>query len=306
MGIEAKLVEVIDNNCIDRELHKFKPSYVFIEALWVVPEKFHVLISLHPHIKWHVRLHSNVPFIANEGIAMEWLVKYKELQKRYPQFHISPNSIDMCNALKKTLNIDTIYSPNIYQPYEYVEEKSRSTPIDKHPKILDIGCFGAIRPMKNQLIQAMAAIAFANEYHKVLRFHINATRIEQKGENAYKNIVSLFKGTKHKLVEHDWLNHDLFVKLVEKMDLGMQVSFTETFNIVAADFVYNGVPLVGSPEITWMNSVFQANPTNLDDIVKHLWVALVGRKLNVHRINKWGLDKYNNESKEVWKEYLNV
>jgi hypothetical protein len=51
MGVEAKLVEVLDNNSIDREVSQYKPTHVFIEALWVVPEKFDVLIPLHPHVK---------------------------------------------------------------------------------------------------------------------------------------------------------------------------------------------------------------------------------------------------------------
>ena len=47
-GIEAKVVTVVDNNSIDREIHQYKPTHVFIEALWVVPSKFKELIPLHP------------------------------------------------------------------------------------------------------------------------------------------------------------------------------------------------------------------------------------------------------------------
>ena len=39
-GIESNLVEVQDNNCIDREVSKYRPTHVIIEALWVVPSKF--------------------------------------------------------------------------------------------------------------------------------------------------------------------------------------------------------------------------------------------------------------------------
>src|SRR6516165_3286534 len=53
--IEAKMVDVIDNNCIDREVTKFKPTHVIIEAFWVVPEKFDILRPLHPKVKWIVR-----------------------------------------------------------------------------------------------------------------------------------------------------------------------------------------------------------------------------------------------------------
>ena len=42
-GIDAEIIEVIDNNCIDKEVTRYKPDVVVIEALWVVPEKFDIL-----------------------------------------------------------------------------------------------------------------------------------------------------------------------------------------------------------------------------------------------------------------------
>ena len=73
LGIRAKVISVVDNNCIDKEVHQYKPTHVFIEALWVVPDKFKVLIPLHPSVKWYVRTHSNTLFLSNEGVAMQWI-----------------------------------------------------------------------------------------------------------------------------------------------------------------------------------------------------------------------------------------
>ena len=306
MGVEAKVVEVIDNNFIDREVHKYKPTHVFIEALWVVPEKFDVLIPLHPNIQWHVRLHSNTPFIANEGMAIPWIKKYLELQEKYPQFHLAPNADKMVNDIHQTFGAYTVYTPNIYQPHANPEIGEHHIPVDKDPNVLEIGCFGAIRPMKNQLIQAMAAIAFADELNKTLHFHINHSRQEQNGDNAFKNMVALFEGSKHKIVMHDWLDHHEFIHLVRKMDLGLQVSFSETFNIVAADFVHAKVPIVGSDEITWLNMMFKSKQTSLDNIVSHLWIAYLGKKIRLHLLNNIGLEEWNDHARKVWKAYLNV
>jgi hypothetical protein len=306
MGVDAKTIEVVDNNGIDREVHQYKPSHVFIEALWVVPDKFDVLIPLHPTVQWHVRLHSNTPFIANEGVAMAWIKKYLKLQAKYPQFHLAPNALKMIDDIKQTFRADTVYTPNIYQPHYSPNVGEHDTPVDKLPGVLSIGCFGAVRPMKNQLIQAMAAIAFADEIGKELHFHINHSRLEQNGDNPYKNMVALFEGTKHKLVEHEWLDHDKFLTLIRRMDLGLQVSFSETFNIVAADFVHVKVPLVGSDEITWLNSIYKADQTSLDNIVSHLWMAYLGRNVGLHVLNNVGLDKWNNDARKVWKKLLGL
>src|SRR5689334_13150548 len=100
-------------------------------------------------------------------------------------------------------------------------------------EIINIASFGSLRPFKNQLIQAVAAIVFAEQKDKILYFHINSTRMEQGGESVIKNIKALFEGTDHKLVEHGWLEQHHFLELVSRMDLGMQISFTESFNLVA-------------------------------------------------------------------------
>lgn len=303
MGVESKTVEVIDNNQIDKEVHHYRPTHVFIEALWVVPEKFNVLIHLHPHIHWYVRLHSNIPFLANEGMAMDWIAKYFRLQEQHPQFHIAPNSHFMVKDLERTFHREVVYAPNIYQPHKR-HIPPHFIPVDKDPRILEIGCFGAIRPLKNQLIQAMAAIAFADELGKILHFHINFTRIETHGDNVYRNLVALFNGTRHKLVTHEWILHHDFIQLVKSMDMGLQVSFSETFNIVAADFVHLRVPIVGSHEIVWLNSLYKANPTNSDDIISHMWLAWIGRRWGLQGVNNIGLNRWNNTARTVWSNLL--
>ena len=95
------------------------------------------------------------------------------------------------------------------------------------------------------------------------------------------NSVSLFKNNpKHELVEYDWLTHDDFIDVVQSMDLGMQVSFTETFNIVTADFVNNNIPVVVSKEIPWVNPLFFANLIYLND-------ELAGFSLWYYRFSTW-------------------
>jgi len=151
----------------------------------------------------------------------------------------------------------------------------------------------------------MAAIDFSNRLGKKLKFHINGSRHEQSGDRVYKNIVNLFEANPdHELVEHEWLPHKDFIQLVKFMDMGLQVSFSETFNIVAADFAWNNIPIVGSKEISWMSSLYKANPTNLNEIVNYLWLAYSGKFINLHRLNKIGLIAYNKVSLSAWKSLL--
>ncbi len=299
-GIEGKVITCVDANSIDREVHQYKPTHVIISAIWVSPIKLKELIKLHPRVQWQIRIHSKIPFIANEGTAFEWLLKYAKIDIWKDNLNISGNSLEFCEALSKSLNIDTIYLPNIYMP-------------DYKPNIvkkindgwIDIGCFGAIRPLKNQLIQAMAAIAFGNEINALVRFHINVDRLEQSGEQVLKNIRAIFKYSIHELVEHQWLSHEDFLKLVSTMDMGMQVSISETFNIVCADFIYMGIPIVVSKEIEWMDTSCAVDPLDIKQIIDMLhhvynWNIRLQKNWNI-----WKLGRYNVKSGNIWLDYLN-
>jgi hypothetical protein len=169
---------------------------------------------------------------------------------------------------------------------------------------IDIGCFGAVRPLKNQLIQAMAAMGYANYEGKLLRFHMNVGRVE-RGDEEMKTIRALFKGTEHELVEHPWLAHDKFLELVRKMDVGLQVSLSESYNIVAADFVTCGVPIVGSPDIEWLNRMYTANPNSSADIRTAIKRVLFLDEIGSNWFNLHNLKEMNHASEKTWLEYLN-
>lgn len=165
-----------------------------------------------------------------------------------------------------------------------------------------IGCFGAIRPFKNHLTQAFAAIKSVRQMNGYLKFYVNAGRCEQKGEPVLKNLRSLFAATPNaELVELPWLSHHEFRELLKIMDLSMSVSFTETFNIVTADAVLENVPVVVSPEVSWLPVGVQAPPTDVDAIVQRIGRILGG---DTERKNRGCLDKYNDHASKVWTCYL--
>ena len=294
MGVEAKMVEVTDNNSIDAEVTRFKPTHVIIEAFWVVPEKFDVLMPLHPDVTWIVRNHSDIPFLANEGIAFEWMFEYLERGVR-----IASNKPATVRDLSRLLRTHVQYLPNYY-PVTHTRE-----PHFKLGDHLNIGCFGAVRPLKNQLMQALAAIEFADEHNKRLRFHMNVGRIEMNGDPIIKNIRALFANLPrhHELIEHPWLDHDKFIALAKKMDLGMQVTFSETYNIVSADLVNLEIPIVVSPEVHWANQDSWADPSSIEDMVLTLNEVCEHHK-TIIKENKKGLMHENADTICAWWEFI--
>lgn len=302
--IEAKFAVVVDNNSIDKEVTIFKPDIVVVEAIWVVPEKFDVLKKLHPNVKWIVRNHSKTEFLANEGIAFEWIPRY-----------ISKGIIIGCNSIETTKDLRRFseqctankkmieYLPNYY-PIKVPQNLHRIIFGDT----INIGCFGAIRPLKNQLNQALASIIFAEEEKVKVNFHINTSRVEQRGEPILKNIRNLFlNSSRAVLVEHEWLEHEDFLDLVSEMDILLQVSFSETFDIVAADGISMGVPVIVSPHIDWLNVyayVTDIEAQAIKDCISDLYNSFrFVNLLRVYRQQKCLLN-YSKEAEQVWKHFI--
>ena len=312
-GVDAEIEVAIDNNCIDRLVNLHKPTHVIVEALWVVPTKFAVLTKLHPTVKWIVRLHSELPFLAGEGIAFDWIAEYI----KFNQISIGVNAPRMleetriylataCGLTEKVADSRIVYMPNYY-PQNYktkqFEEPNKYRP---HKYWIDVACFGAIRPLKNHMVQALAAVKYANHHGKQLRFHVNAGRIEMNGNPVLNNLKATFEQMSdygYQLISHKWTPRDEFLEICSTMDVGLQANFSETFNIVSADLISQGVPIVGSREIPWSNWIFNARATESDEIFHAMSRACLFPKANVW-LNQHNLTKYTNKTEKIWLKYF--
>jgi hypothetical protein len=295
--VDARICEVLDNNFIDRHVTEMRPDIVVIEALWVVPEKFDVLKKLHPRVKWFVHLHSHIPFLAIEGIAMNWIQEYAKRGVK-----MIANSKESYEALQPIVDREHLsFLPNVYIREQHSVKRNLV-----HEREINVGCFGAIRPLKNTLIQALAALQFAKEKGLFLRFHINGTRTETGGDPVLKNLRQLFQGLPPDtglLEEHHWMEPDHFLfQLRKKLDIGLQVSLTETFNVVGADYVSAGLPTVFSKEVAWAGRFSKAADNSVPDIVSKMH-----RAMNTRCLVGWNqrfLLNFSAKAQDMWFEFV--
>lgn len=70
------------------------------------------------------------------------------------------------------------------------------------------------------------------------------------------------------------------------------------------DFVSQGIPIVGSEEIDWLCSWYQATPTDYLNISEKLEFAYRYRMWNFQYFNKLGLSSHNKKSEKAWLEFL--
>jgi hypothetical protein len=105
-----------------------------------------------------------------------------------------------------------------------------------------------------------------------------------------------------RVVENGWQTWPQFRRTVRHMHLLLQPSYTETFNVVTADGVAEGVPSVVSEAIEWAPDYWKAK---VDD-VHH--IAIIGQKLlRDKRAPKRGLKalkSYNQRAMQAWDQFL--
>lgn len=321
LGISNKIVQVVDNNSIDREVTAYRPTHVIIEAFWVVPDKFDILRKLHPNVRWIVRNHSKSDFLSHEGGMVGWAIDY--VAKGITLACNSPEATADFKRLAVSVGADpkyVVYLPNYYRA-ERPALSERCVAVwrwlrkigisggEQEPKeegVFKVGCFGAIRPLKNHLHQAMAAIEVADELGLKLKFHVNGNRVEGKAESILGSLRAIFKRyPNHELVELGWMGHEEFTVFSATMDVLLQVSNSETFNIVAADAVAGGVPVVVSDEIPWLGGEYHANPNDVADIARkllHVWENSGNGELQADQL--WQLIHYGHRSAELWGKFF--
>lgn len=301
-GREAEVAIIHDANAIDGAVLGYNASHIFIEGLWVPPAKFQELMALPRHAGriWHVRIHSEIPFLASEGIAMGWIAEYLALG-----VHVVPNAPRAHNQINwQAQNLvapaigDVLYLPNCY-PYADFEP---IVPYVESPTI-HIACFGAFRPMKNHLNQAFLALQIAEKLGKTLVFHVNS-RVDAGGGGPSKNVLELFASVGATIVEHGWEDRETFLASMASIDLLLQVSMSETFNIVAADAVLVGKPILVSNEIPWVYPL-TGDPQSVEDCLKRLDFIWGNKSFFITR-NRVRLTRYAQESTRRWLDYIPV
>lgn len=254
-----------------------KPTHVIIETLWLTSTEMQTLVTEFPSVTWIVRDHSESCFRTLETDATQRIYDYLKLG-----VEVMSNSVrSMTDIMTIATNIGVSedlasYGPNVYP----IPERDTMVPRTRTDGVVNIGCFGAVRPMKNHITQAIAAIQFAQNNSLALKFHINSYNIAGYIDPVLNNLRALFSNapSQFELVEHEWMDRSTFLSLLETMDICSQTSFTETFNIVTADAMARAVPIVASDCIAWLGETAKHNPVSSVDIAcafEKIWNAEV-------------------------------
>jgi glycosyltransferase involved in cell wall biosynthesis len=277
---------------------RIKPTHIIIGAPWLPTLDLQALVFSHPDIHFIVVCHSNVGFLQADPTAIKQFRQCLDLEQGALNFTAAGNSARFANWIEEAYERPCRFLPNLY----FLETKE---PVYRRPwqgTKIRIGAFGAVRPLKNHLTAAAAALEIANDRHVELEFHINVGRIEG-GSTVVRSIEAMLEGHPGvTLVKDPWHHWPIFRKWVRHMDLLMQPSYTESFNMVTADGAAECVPSVVSDAIDWAPNDWKANTDDADDVAKtgsyllsHMHAGAEGFR---------ALTDYNDRGLLAWTKFL--
>jgi hypothetical protein len=276
-----------------------KPSHVVLGAPWIKALDLQAfLVFRYPQIQFAVTCHSNVGFLSADPQAITNFRDDLNLEQGALNFYAAGNSRRFCHFIENSYGRPCTYLPNLYFLGDVRPQSRRGW----SGGTLRIGSFGAVRPLKNHISAAAAALELADKLHTDVEFHLSVGRVEG-GYTVVRAIDAMLNGSPSvKLIKDDWYQWPNFRRIVTAMHLLLQPSFTETFNMVTADGASESIPSVVSDAIEWAPDHWKAD---CDD---PLSIARIGRQLiydqQAGADGFRALEKHDEQGLKAWKEWI--
>lgn len=279
-----------------------KVSHVVISAPWVESRAYRHLCERYPHVVFTVLVHSNVGFLQADPRGVKLIREAAEMQRYFPNFKLAGNCIEFCNWIRQSYSQSCWLLPNLYNLGDNPSVPVK--PLWQKGEVLRIGSFGAVRPLKNTMTAAGAALQLSTEFNTPVEFWISANRVEGGADCVINAIHEMLHNTNVTIVPSPWQPWTEFRETMKKMHLHMQPSYTESFNITVADAISVGVPSVVSPAIAWTPKYWQADPDDVGDIVRVGKKLLTDSSVIIDGFN--ALKRYIEFGVDDWQRFLGV
>jgi hypothetical protein len=277
-------------------------THVVVNAAWVPASDLAQLCMAYGEKQFFVNSHSNIGFLQADRNGVKLFREYMELEQGLFNFHFAGNSVRFCEWINHGLRSACTYLPNIYY-IDDITDQVRASHYNGGP--LHIGCFGAIRSLKNMMTAAAAALELQAKLRVPLEYWMSGGRQEGEGSTVLAAVRAMLEGlpgVNFHLV--NWASWPQFRRILGSMNLLLQPSYTESFNMVTADGVAMQVPSVVSEAIDWAPNSWKADVDDALDIARvgrHLLHDCFAAAEGLHALNK-----HNREGVVAWKRILFV
>jgi hypothetical protein len=300
------LADVIPaNSAADIELYLVAyptVTHVVISAPWIPITDMTNLIRRYPRITFAVNYHSNVAFLQADVRGVELLRDYIDLDLGSVNFYVAGNSPRFVEWLKVSYGVPCVYLGNMYFVTTSSGGGSRFGATRDVNGALRIGSFGAPRVQKNMLSAAGAAVEISQETHRDVEFWMNVGREDSGVIRSIRALIEGLPGITLQLVP--WTSWPQIRRIIRRMDVLMNVSYTETYNVVTADGIAEGIPSVTSDAIYWVPDTWKAHADNVPEIAR-IGRYLIGDPRAGHD-GLLALERNNERSLTGWSRFVNA
>jgi len=231
---------------------EIRPTHVILAAPWINTDDLAAMAAEFPEVVFAVVSHSSVGFLAADPHAIRLLRQTADLQLASHNVFVAGNSQKFTDWATEAWGVNAAWLPNLYCTSETFTHHNRWW----QGGLLRLGLFGANRPLKNFLSGAAAAVELAARLHVPTELYVSTGRNEGGNFRALEEMTEDISNLR--VIHSPWLPWSRFRRLLRAIDLVFQVSYTETFNVVTADAVSEGVPVVASDAIDGVPRWWQA------------------------------------------------
>jgi hypothetical protein len=265
---------------------------------WITPNQFHDLCSLYGQIEFVMLSHSGTSYLSIDFHGIQNIKGDIENTLSHHNMIVAANNPRSVKAFDGMFGNHTVYLPNLY-------DTTRFMPFT-HPKpighTLRVFNPGASRPWKNQLTAAQGAIILARRLGVNLEYYVNSKRPDG-GERMIESRGELFRDLPGATItDVPWMPWPKFRSFCSTMNLLIEPSFDETFNVCVADAYAAGIPAVTSPSIEWAPRESWCEPCDPSSIA-HVGMNLLHNPHAVHD-GREALCEYASRGVHLWKRFL--
>ena len=250
---------------LSQHRHDPRPvTHVVVSApSWVQPPQFQQLCLLYPEVEFVELNHSGTAYLSIDKFGIRNVRENLSLQMSLHNMRVAWNNPRGAQWCAQAFGQAALLLPNLYDCSTFVNPLARR----KNRDPLRIGSFGAGRPWKNQLTAAESAVQLARRLGVNLELWVNTKRPDG-GERMIEARNELFAGLPGcKIVEVPWALWPRFREVVRTMDILFSPSFDETFCVVCADGIAEGVPSVVTSALEWTPRSWWCDPCDPSSLV---------------------------------------
>jgi hypothetical protein len=286
-------IDLVDSINKYNEEHEHPLTHVVISAPWMSVYDMEQLLCHFKSIQFAVLSHSNVGFLQADYDGVKLLCEYRKLARKHHNFQVGGNSRKFADWMTAATGHKALLLPNLYPLPACIREK------EFHGGVINIGAFGAVRPYKNFMTAAGAALVIHQRTGRPVRFHMSSGG-EPGDTRAIEQLFECHPGIE--LIKHPWCYWDKFVRLIGSMDVLLQPSFTESFNMITADGISQGVPSVVSTAINWAPESWKADSDDALSVAETAMFLLLNQWARNEGV--WALKEHNRKNLAHWFKFV--